>query len=685
MRDVLKRAAFPTIAALTLICAAPLSGRAADPALDPLVITASRYVQSAYSVPAYLTVVSSASLKAVPAQTLDDALRTMPGVNISLGSSRVVNPALQTVSMLGAGGTGRALVLLDGLPLTDGFTSFVPWSKVPPALVERVEILRGGNSNLYGTNAMSGVINVITRAPKERALDLDYSYGEHDQSGHRSTRIFNVYASETFLDKFGLSVGYNDYYTDGYAWLRTIDRGPIDHNATARNWALNIKAASLRGGAGGPLWFVRGMMFQDARNHGMDQFFDSRDEMDLAAGFRLPLDSAGEVRGNAFVGKHLLDSTNAAISTGRFNDYQYVHNVLPSLDSGASLQWSNIFDLLSSSVTAGVDVRNVSARNDESDFSTTGVFQNNISSGGTQTTIGLFGQWSLDPLPGLTLVPSGRLDYWQNHGAFQDTFDGTGHQALPSKSYTFFSPRLAARYQATEPLALRGAVYRAFVAPTLQNLYRGARPQGQIQLPNPDLSPEVLRVGGEFGWDLALGPATFRATGFWSEISNSIGSVTIVSGKLTKVQNISSIRVRGATFEVPWQVSRQWAFTPSYTYTNAIIMDSIASPGTAGNMIPNIPRHQAAFALGFDDPRIATAQLRGRYLTRRYGDDANTQLLDEHFVMDFSASRWLTKNLEVYGDVENLLSRSYTAVQLGALPLLGEPFYAALGLRLHYR
>ncbi len=672
------------LAALSLIFAAAVSGRAADPALDPLVITASRYAQSAYSVPAYISVISSSAIKATPAQTMDDMLRTVPGVNVKVGSSRVVNPALQTVSMFGAGGTGRALVLLDGLPLTDGFTSFVPWSKVPPATVERVEVLRGGNSSLYGTNAMSGVINVITRAPKERAADLDYSYGS------MRTHQLNAYASEAVLGKFGLGIDYNYYKTGGYQWLRATDRGPIDHNATAKNWTLNVTAASLKGGAAGPLWFVRGLVFRDNRNHGLDQFFDSRDEMDLAAGFRLPLDSAGEVRGNAFVGKHVLDSTNATTSTttGRTAQYICVHNLLPSLDSGASLQWSKLFEALSSSVTVGVDLRNTSARNDEADYSTTGVYQTSVSSGGTQTTIGVFGQWSLSPLPGLTLVPSGRLDYWQNHAAFQNTFDGSGRTPLPSKDYTFFSPRFAARYQVAEPLALRGAVYRAFVAPTLQNLYRGARPQNAISLPNPDLTPEVLRVGGEFGWDLTLGPAALRATGFWSEISNSIGSVTL--GKVglitySKAQNISSIRTRGATFELPWQMSRQWALTPSYTYTEALITDNNASPGTVGNMVTDIPRHQAAFALNFDDPSIVTAQLRGRYMTKRWGNDTNTYNLDENFVLDFSASRWISKNLEVYGDIENMLNRTYTSVQLGSLPLLGEPFYAALGLRLHYR
>ncbi|MBI5240627.1 MAG: TonB-dependent receptor [Elusimicrobia bacterium] len=677
-RALLKKAFYAVAATLPLLPALERAVGAASLDLDPLVVTASRYAQPVSVVPAYVSVVSSSTLKATPAQTMDDALRALPGVQISLGSSRVVNPALQTVSMLGVGGTGRALVLLDGLPFTDAFTAFVPWSKIHPQVVERVEVLRGGNSNLYGSKAMSGIINVISRFPKERAVDVDASYGS------RNTQHLNVYASEPVLGRFGLSVDANRYTTNGYQWLRATDRGPVDHNATAKNWAANVTAASLKGGAGGPLWFLRGSAFRDNRNHGLDQFFDSRDEMDLAAGARLPLGAAGEVRGNAFVGKHVLDSTNANTNATRTTQSIAVHNLLPSLDSGAGLQWSNSYETLGSSVVVGVDLRNTSARNEQAEYSTTGVYQRSVSSGATQTNIGVFGQWSFTPLPGLTVAPSGRVDYWQNHHAYQDEMNGTGHKALPYKSYAFFSPRLALRYQALEPLSLRGSVYRAFMTPTLQNLYRGARPQNQIQYPNPDLSPEILRIGGDFGWDLAMGPATLRATGFWNEISNSIGSVTLqtVPTRTTRVENVSSIQTRGATFEIPWKVSQPLSFTPSYTVFRSIITDNISSPQTVGS---GKTQHHAAFTLVYDDPRIVTASLRGRYMSARWGDDLQTRYLDEHFVMDFSASRWVNKYLEVYGVLENMLNRQYSSTYLGSLPLLGEPFYAALGLRLHYR
>jgi outer membrane cobalamin receptor len=652
------------------------------PELSPLVITASRYAQRSNTVPAHVIIVSSAEIMAAPAHALDDVLRSVPGAQIGLlGSSNIINPALQTVSLLGVGmpilGGVRSLVMMDGLPLTDGFGGWVPWSMVPNDIVERVEVMLGASSSLYGSSAMGGAINVITRSPKERAADLNVSYGS------RNTKKLNVYASDAFLNKFGLSIDYNDYRTDGYKWLQPNVRGPVDQNSTARNQALNVKAASLASDDGGPLWFVHGIAFHDERNHGLPHWFDSRDVLTAAAGAHRGLEDGGEVRGQAFLGEYNLDSTNSQANAARTSDAIAIHNFMPSFDSGASLQWSRPFETLSSSVTVGVDIRHTAARNNEDDYSTPGAYSNSISSGGQQTTVGVFGQWALSPVTDLIVVPSARVDYWQNHGAFQ--IDSAGKAPIPAKKFAFFSPRLAARYQLLESLAVRGAVYRAFFAPNLQALYRGANAQGQLDLPNSELSPEILRVGGEFGSDLTLGSLAVRATLFWNEIKDAIVTTTVSATPLvTKPENIGGIRSRGVVVEAPWRVTRRWSLSPAYTYTDAVVTSNSVNPGLVGNMLALVPRHQASLKLGFDDPRIATACLAGRYVSRRWGNDTNTQNLDEHFVMDLAVSRWLTKSLEVYFDGENLLDRRYTIAQMG-LPVLGEPLYVALGLRLHYR
>lgn len=671
-----RRTALPAAWALLL---AALPARAAFPApgpLDVLVITASRWSQPLNKAAAHATVLTAADVKAAPARSLDDVVRFAPGVHVKAGSAGIVPAALQSVSMLGAGGSARALVLMDGLPLTDGFGGWVNWSKAPTAIVDRVEILRGGSSSLYGTSAMSGVINILTRAPAERAADLDVSYGS------RGTKRLNAYASETFFKKFGVSLDYDRYETGGYQWLQPPVRGPIDRNASARGWTAQVKAASIEGGAGGPLWFGRAIAFSEDRSHGLDHFTSSRDSLEAGGGFRRLTDAAGEFRGTAFLGRHVLDASNSAVNAARTTEALFVRNRMPSLDSGGSLQWSRPFETLVSSITLGVDVRHVYARNNEDDYSAAGVYQRSLSSGGQQTNVGTYAQAAFEPASGLTVVPSARVDYWRNHDAVQ--VDGAGAAALPSKTFAFLSPRLGARWQATEGFAVRGAVHRAFTAPTLQSLYRGARAQGLVQLPNAGLGPEILRFGSEFGWDWALGTGMIRATLFWNELTDAIAAVTIAPGT-QQAKNIGSVRSRGFLVEAPWRLGDRWSVKPAYTYTNATIRGNVASPATVGNALPEIPVHFAALTAGFDDERVATARLTGRWLTRRWGNDAHTQPLDEHLVLDFKVSRRITHALEVYLDAENFLDRRYTAWQLGGLPVLGEPLYVGLGVRLHYR
>lgn len=656
----------------------PLLGASFPPPgpLDAIVITASRYAQPLNRTSAHVSVLKRADLQAAPARSLDDAVRFAPGVNVKPASAGVVPAALQSVSMLGAGGNARALVLMDGLPLTDGFGGWVNWSKAPLAIVDRVEILRGGSSSLYGTSAMSGVINVLTRNPVERAADLDFSYGSRD------TKRLNAYASEVFLNKFGVSLDYDRYESAGYQLLQPPVRGPVDRDASTSGWSVHAKAASLQGGAGGPLWFARAIAFGEKRNHGLEHFTSSRDSLEAGGGVRALTDASGEFRATAFVGRHLLDASNSAVNATRTAEFLFVRNYMPSLDAGGGLQWSRPFDTLASSVTIGVDVRHMYARNNQDDYSATGVYQRSLSSGGQQTNVGAYAQVSLEPAPGFTVLPSARVDRWRNHDAIQQ--NAAGSTALPSKDFTFLSPRLGARWQLAEPFAVRGAVYRSFTAPTLQSLYRGARAQGLTLLPNADLGPEIVRFGSEFGFDWAAGTGVLRATLFWNELTDAIAAVTIAPAT-QQAKNIGAVRSRGVILEAPWRLGARWSLHPAYTYTNSTIRGNTAAPATVGNTLPDIPVHFATLSAGFDDERLATMRLKARWLTRRWGNDTHTQPLDEHLVLDFSISRRVTKSLEVYFDAENFLDRRYTAFQLGGLPVLGEPLYLGLGARWRYR
>jgi outer membrane cobalamin receptor len=135
---------------------------------EAVVVTASRSENVRTSGAAPVTVMTSADLELTPPAPLVYALRLVPGFSLfRRTTSRAANPTTQGAGMRGlsASGASRALVLSDGVPLNDPFGGWIYWSRVPVTAVDRVEILRGGASDLYGADALAGVIQVLTRVP----------------------------------------------------------------------------------------------------------------------------------------------------------------------------------------------------------------------------------------------------------------------------------------------------------------------------------------------------------------------------------------------------------------------------------------------------------------------------------------------------------------------------------------
>ncbi|HEU4886491.1 MAG TPA: Plug domain-containing protein, partial [Thermoanaerobaculia bacterium] len=144
-------------------------------------MTATRTETRVADTPASVVVLSREALQASAAPTLDDALRQVAGFTLFRRTgSRVANPTAQGVTLRGVGASGasRALVLDDGVPLNDPFGGWVYWGRVPRTALERVEVLRGGASDLYGSSAMGGVIQFVRR--RSGGIDVDVSAGSQE-------------------------------------------------------------------------------------------------------------------------------------------------------------------------------------------------------------------------------------------------------------------------------------------------------------------------------------------------------------------------------------------------------------------------------------------------------------------------------------------------------------------------
>src|SRR5262249_12447660 len=137
-----------------------------DSASTEIQVTASRTALSLEDAPQSIQILNTADIHTSGALEVDDLLRQVAGFDqFRRTSSRTSHPTTQGVSMrgLGSSGASRALVLLDGVPITDPFGGWVNWSQIPRESVESVEMVRGGASDMYGGEALSGVTQLLTR------------------------------------------------------------------------------------------------------------------------------------------------------------------------------------------------------------------------------------------------------------------------------------------------------------------------------------------------------------------------------------------------------------------------------------------------------------------------------------------------------------------------------------------
>jgi len=177
--------------------------------LAPVVVTATRIEQRVERVPANVTLIDEEDIKNSNAKTVVDLLRSEEGVVVRdlLGNGKT-----SQVDLRGFGETGpyNTLVLVDGRRVNEIDLSGVDWTQIPLGQIERIEVVRGTGSVLYGDNAVGGVINIITKTPSEKfkvtAGVTAGSYGRHKEEAYISGGHENIAGS--------LFASYED--TDGY-------------------------------------------------------------------------------------------------------------------------------------------------------------------------------------------------------------------------------------------------------------------------------------------------------------------------------------------------------------------------------------------------------------------------------------------------------------------------------------
>jgi outer membrane receptor protein involved in Fe transport len=654
-------------------------------ALEEIVVTPTRTPRPLRDVPAAVTVLPRAEIERSPTKTTDELLRIVPSFGLFRRSSSVAaDPSSQGVNLRGIGpsGVSRSLVLVDGIPANDPFGGWVYWRGIPRLGVQRVEVVPGGGSALYGNYALGGVTQVVSRAVTPLALDADAEAGAFD------TWRLALHAADR-RGPVGAAVEGELFRSGGYPVVADHDRGPIDGDTPSDHAALNARieahpsphlALTLRGG-----WF------EEDQNGGTRYTTAAVRRLGWSGEARWAPAGAGSLDLSVFGHAGRFEQQRARVSADRSSEALSAAQEVPTRDLGAGLRWTSRPMALAGRhvLTVGTDVRWIDGETREDLFppTVTGETVVRREAGGEQRLYGVFAQDLYDLSPALAVTLAIRYDRWENVGATREETLGDGSSAeveFPDRSDGALSPKAGVRLRPAGWLTLRAAAYRSFRAPTLNELYRPFQVGTVRTLANENLGPETL-LGGEGGAEVEIAPGfAARVTGFWNDLADPVVNVTLDPGadpNLRQRQNLGRARIRGLEAEAGWRIGRTWLATASYTFVDSEVVEAPGQPQLLGKELPQDPRHRAAVALAFDDPRILAAAVQLRWLGRQYEDDLNTLPMEGVALLDVSASRSLGRGVTLFLSVENLLDEAYLVGRAG-VDTVGQPRFVHGGIRL---
>jgi outer membrane receptor protein involved in Fe transport len=657
---------------------------------EQVIVTPARSEQPLADAPASVSVLHREEIRQSPAVVADDVLRQIPSFSLFRRTSSLSShPTSQGVSLRGIGpsGTSRTLVLIDDVPFNDPFGGWVYWTRVPLMSVDRIEVVDGSSSSLYGNYAMGGVINIATSQSARRTIELKPQYGS------RTSPKFDFFGSDRW-NKVGVAVEGSFFNTDGYPIVVAVERGPIDNNATVdfRNVSAKLDyTPTARISA-----FFRGGYFTEDRVNGKVGEVNDTRWTTASGGVRIRMPDESYLQARLFGDDQKFHSTFLAVTnpgTTRNIVRLATDQNVPVKGVGGMAQWSKSIGG-SNAFSAGTDWRWVDGDSQEDAYTAAtptvvvGVTQKaNLTtkrvSGGTQRSLGAFVQDIFNPAPKVAVTLSARVDSWRNYDAHNlETTVATGlptannKPSLPDKDDTVFSPRVAAIYHVTDQVSAWGDFGYGFRAPTLNELYRQFSVGAVLTRANDQLGPERL-VGGEAGINVT--PArnvTVRTTWFDNRVKDPVSNVTIGTN-LQQRQNLGKTRIWGIQTDVDYRAGSFWRLSGGYLYDQAKVKEFDANPALVGNFLPQVPAHRGSIQVAYANPKYVTLAGGVQFLGRQFDDDLNVRAvpaaalteagydvstapgLPGYALVDLMASRSFGNNLDVFFGVQNLFDQAY--------------------------
>lgn len=627
--------------------------------LDEIVVSATRSEIPVFDAPQSVTVISNEELMASPFERVEDIVRSVPGMynfrHYALQTNGIVSP----LKMRGVG-SNRILILVDGVPQNDTFNNaiaWVAWGHIPKETIERIEIVRGPSSALYGSEGLGGVIHIITKKPRtERQTSIRGEAGTADTYGGYG------FHSQKIKD-FGFMVAGGYEESDGFYMVEDPEAYEIkryrDVGKVLGKAAYDLTSASSISFAA--------LYYDHETGKGREFFYD---ELTLDQ-YWITYKHDGEaldLKGLIYLNR--ADKT--AFQDTASNNYASLLRMeeMPSTTWGADFQGTIPFGSRVK-LTLGAAYKKASWDYDDEYVAST----RDVGAEGKQRFISPFANLDLRFLDSSLIVNLGaRYDWietsdganWDSQGsagkpAYDNTFD--------SNSKGSFSPKLGIAWHPDDKTTFRASGGKGFRAPSLFELYKvhirgGGTYYREV---NPDLEPEEI-------WSYDVGVERFLTDSLWGRLTfyqsfardyigdRLIGTAPISGGRTRydyKLDNISEVDIYGVETELEWYALPDFTLFANYTYNISEVQKDDNNADLEGNYLPNDPRHNVHFGFRYNNPKIVNASVIANYYADIYFDNENTLEESGYFTVDASVSRRFFDRFTAYVNAENIFDKEY--------------------------
>jgi len=657
--------------------------------LDTVIVTATRSAQSLADAPAAVSVVDTKKIETKNVSRLGDALDQVPSLYLQNGA---FGPSQGTSGTSGMSLRGidqnKTLILLDGQPIQDASSGKVNWRIPFVEDIERIEVVPGAFSSLYGSNAIGGVINIITKQPDKREFSVKLKKGWNDLSGEDGS----VYFRDTLESGLGIVAGVGYQKRDGYVnefvvktpvsgagaipvtgWQATTsrdgtpaylvgDKGRTPWTSAHATLKLSYKLDARDKIYGGVNWqeteqdytpfntYLRNASGTPVSSGNLDidgqrvnlSLFDFLNNSPLHesatryfAGYEgrigtdklLKIDLAKIVREYSFTAASPM-SPSFEGGPGTLTDTPNSGldgSIQLSFPIGERQFWVTGLALHREEVNQKI-YSLTNWRNDDSQAALNNGYN------GMSTTLSLFAQDEIALTDTLKAYLGGRLDYWETKGDF---FNTTTSTAFSSRSDSAFSPKASLVYKPVEAATLRTSFGRSFRAPPNLDLYstttvRCIRDDGSAgsctARANPDLEPETATTW-EVGGEWRFTNTTQAGlTLYETRLKNLIYTKRVPVNLIDRI-NAGEARVRGIELTARTRLTPWLVLDANYAWIDSEMLENDADPSSVGKRLTNSPKHIAGIGLTAQRGPW-TGTLDARYVSHVFFTAANTDVVE---------------------------------------------------------